>query len=168
MIQNREIKMTKTKTPGEKQASIPFNLWCKQEGLETIFSNHASSAQTYFVDPQDKFLSIPKKIDKPDIIMRDKKRKVLYVTEAEKSQNMNKGIKQIQGWKNQKSVKGKTIPSLYDFLEAQYRGFEIKTGIVLSGVPKNKVDIAKGSSWGYTTNEGELCITKEFHEILGK
>lgn len=67
---------------------------------QIIFENHASSSLGFFITADGRKISIGKNVPKPDLVIKDKKRKEIIDIEGEKIQNIDKGRQQIADFKN--------------------------------------------------------------------
>ena len=85
-----------------------------------LYTNHARGEQSY-LRYGGKEYNIPKNVKKPDIIYR--KGKKVYLVEAEKIENLNAGIKQINSWESHKKTK--------EYYEKIFEGFDIGKYIIL-------------------------------------
>lgn len=81
---------------GEKIVSILFHLILEYNNISIIYDNHAGCEQGYFICPNQNLEQIKKTTSKPDIIFLHEK--IIYLIEAEKSENIFKdgmGISQL-------------------------------------------------------------------------
>lgn len=66
---------------------------------QIIFENHASSSLGFFITNDGRKISIDKNVPKPDLVIKDRKRKEILDIEGEKIQNIRTGIQQIDDFK---------------------------------------------------------------------
>jgi len=129
-IENDYWKYHKT---GEKIVSIMFHLILEYCGVKIIYENHASGEQGYFEFPDGSFNSVKKAINKPDLVFLDDEEKIIYLIEAETSQNVfkpNKGILQLE-----------RFTSIEDEYCAKYCSYEFKRYVISFGnLSQNELD----------------------------
>ena len=86
----------------EKHATILLHhlINYKSKELEVIFDHHAGCARNYIIDKNDKNYSVNKSPTgkTPDLIVRNKKDKVLYMIEGKTHNNLQKGIEEMKGF----------------------------------------------------------------------
>lgn len=107
------------KSNSENVVSIAYELLLKKKKRSIIYTNHARGEQSYLVFNGEH--SIPKGVKKPDIIY--KCRKTIYLVEAEKLENLNNGIKQIDSWNTHSKTK--------NYYEIMFKGYKICSYIIL-------------------------------------
>ena len=86
---------------GEKIVSVMFHHLLEYHDYQVIYENHAGCEQGYFETPNGKLDTIEKVTKKPDMVIIDKSEKILYVIEAEPSENVfkhNMGISQLENF----------------------------------------------------------------------
>ena len=86
----------------EKCISIHDELLLIDLGYPILYANHARSEQEYFTI-NERTISVPKLVSKPDIVYADKEKKVIYFIEAERYCNYETGLKQIESWRSDKT-----------------------------------------------------------------
>ena len=86
----------------EKCISIHDELVLIGQGYQILYVNHARSEQEYFTI-NERTISVPKLVYKPDIVYADKEKQVIYFIEAERYCNYETGLKQIESWRSEET-----------------------------------------------------------------
>jgi len=100
----------------EKCISIHDELSLINQGYPILYVNHARSEQEYFTI-NDRTISVPKLVYKPDIVYADNENEVIYFVEAERYCNYETGMKQIESWRSSRTeefYRGITNGTEYD------------------------------------------------------
>ncbi len=120
----------------EKHATILLHhlINYNQKDLEVIFDHHAGCARNYIKNINDKNYSVNKTPTgkTPDLIIRNKKNKTLYLVEGKTSYNLEKGIEEIKGF-----------PDFYKkhlVKDCGYKNYKMESWITLTGDSKNKAE----------------------------
>ncbi len=118
-------KYWKYNNRGEKIVSIFAHLSLQYQGIKIIYENHAGCEQGYFEFPDGKLESIEKKTGKPDLILIDENKKIIYLVEAEMAINAEKpkkGVNQLQ-----------TFDKVEEGFCSSYKGHTFKRCVILYG-----------------------------------
>ena len=118
----------------EKHATILLHhlIEYKSKELEVIFDHHAGCARNYIKDEDGKNYSVNKTPNgkTPDLIIRNKKDKILYMIEGKTHNNIDKGIKEIEGF-----------PEFFEkhlVKDCNYKGYKMESWITLTGISEKK------------------------------
>jgi hypothetical protein len=120
----------------EKHATILLHhlIEYKSKELEVIFDHHAGCARNYIKDEDNNNYSVNKtpKGKTPDLIVRNKKDKILYMIEGKTHNNINKGIEEIKGF-----------PEFFEkhlVKDCNYKGYKMESWITLTGISDKKTE----------------------------
>ena len=144
------------KTKGEKLVSILLHLVIDfTKTAQIIYENHAGCEQGYFdtnLSQSEKYKSLLKVgTKKPDLIIIDHKTKKIFILEAEKSENIKNGIKQLKGFINVEK----------DYCKKYYPGYKCERYVILYGKHDNAPEVI------FTlTTEGEIICSKNCPQII--
>lgn len=115
----------KDEDSSEKVASILMEVMANNEGLETVFADHAGSERGYLRGSDGKLYEVPAQaLDKiPDLVLYNRKKNELLVIEGKQRHTLGKGKQDIQ------TLDGK----FRKFLQGKYPSAKIQTKISIYG-----------------------------------
>ena len=143
-------------TKGENLVSILLHLAIEfTQTAKIIYENHAGCEQGYFdtnLSQPEKYKSLLKVgTKKPDLIIIDDKTKEIFILEAEKSENIKNGIKQLKSFTNVEK----------DYCKKYYPGYKCERYVILYGKHDNVPEVI------FTlTTKGEIICSKNCPQII--
>jgi hypothetical protein len=119
----------------------------------TIFDNHGGCEKSYFHAPNGKEVQISKEFSRnngkiPDLVIKDDKKKIIYIYECKKFKNIKDGIEEL----NQFELFEK------NYLNVYYPKFEYIRGLIINGGKNTDNPLVKFQ----LTDESKIVRKDEF------
>lgn len=112
----------------EKVASILAQIILENKNMITIFDNHGGCEKSYFHAPNGNEIQISKEFSReggkiPDLVVKDNKKKIIYIYECKKIENIKNAIEEL----NQFELFEK------NYLSVHYPDFAYIRGLIING-----------------------------------
>lgn len=92
-----------------------------------IYENHGGTEQGYLKDSAGNFVTIPKKMKKPDLVIYDKGLNAIYIIEGKTSRNYEQGLEQLED-----------LSDFFDLVKGLYLNCKIESSLIIFGMQESK------------------------------